>query len=65
MHQRRDRPSPAVGAGAVLARGPFLGRLRGRSVGLRKEPVEDEEKVLAGHPGANVPALLTKDVPGG
>jgi Protein of unknown function (DUF2934) len=29
------------------------------------EPLEDEEKVLAGHPGANMPALLTKDVPGG
>ena len=29
------------------------------------EPLEDEEKVLAGHPGANMPALLTKDVRGG
>ena len=29
------------------------------------EPLEDEEKVLAGHPDANIPALLTKDVPGG
>ena len=29
------------------------------------EYLEDEEKVLAGHPGANMPALLTKDVPGG
>ena len=28
-------------------------------------PLEDEEKVLAGHPDANMPALLTKDVPGG
>jgi hypothetical protein len=26
---------------------------------------EDEEKVLAGRPDANMPALLTKDVPGG
>lgn len=26
---------------------------------------EDEEKVLAGRPDANIPALLTKDVPGG
>ena len=25
----------------------------------------EEEKVLAGQPGANMPALLTKDVPGG
>jgi len=26
---------------------------------------EDEEKVLAGRPDANMPALLKKDVPGG
>lgn len=26
---------------------------------------EDEEKVLAGRSDANIPALLTKDVPGG
>jgi hypothetical protein len=25
----------------------------------------EEEKVLAGRPDANIPALLTKDVPGG
>ena len=29
------------------------------------QPLEDEEKVLAGHPDANMPALLTKDVRGG
>ena len=29
------------------------------------EPMEDEEKILAGRPDANLPALLTKDVPGG
>jgi hypothetical protein len=29
------------------------------------EVMEDEEKVLAGRPDANIPALLTKDVPGG
>jgi hypothetical protein len=29
------------------------------------EPVDDEEKVLAGRPDANMPALLTRDVPGG
>ena len=29
------------------------------------EPLEDEEKILAGRPDANMPALLTKDVPGG
>ena len=29
------------------------------------EPMEDEEKILAGRPDANIPALLTKDVRGG
>jgi Protein of unknown function (DUF2934) len=29
------------------------------------EFVTDEEKVLAGRPDANIPALLTKDVKGG
>ena len=29
------------------------------------EPMEDEEKILAGRPDANLPALLTRDVPGG
>jgi Protein of unknown function (DUF2934) len=29
------------------------------------EHMEEEEKVLAGHPDANMPSLLTKDVPGG
>jgi Protein of unknown function (DUF2934) len=29
------------------------------------EPMEDEEKVLAGRLDVNMPALLTKDVPGG
>ena len=29
------------------------------------EPMEDEEKILAGRPDANIPALLTKDVQGG
>jgi len=27
--------------------------------------MEDEEKILAGRPDVNMPALLTKDVPGG
>jgi hypothetical protein len=27
--------------------------------------MEDEEKILAGRDDANVPAMLTKDVPGG
>jgi hypothetical protein len=29
------------------------------------EPLGDEEKILAGRPDANMPALLTKDVSGG
>jgi hypothetical protein len=29
------------------------------------EDTDDEEKVLAGRPDANIPAMLTKDVPGG
>jgi Protein of unknown function (DUF2934) len=29
------------------------------------EPMDDEEKILAGRPDANIPALLTKDVRGG
>ncbi len=33
--------------------------------GRNDEPMEDEEKVLAGRPDANIPALLTKDVLGG
>jgi len=33
--------------------------------GQNDERMEDEEKVLAGRPDANMPALLAKDVPGG
>ena len=29
------------------------------------EPMGEEEKILAGKPDANIPALLTKDVLGG
>jgi hypothetical protein len=39
-----------------------------RSIRKRDEPdeiVEEEEKVLAGRADVNLPALLTKDVPGG
>jgi hypothetical protein len=32
---------------------------------LRAEPAGEEEKILAGRFDANLPALLTKDVPGG
>jgi hypothetical protein len=43
-------------------------RKRSRSAGKHVEPdeiVEEEEKVLAGRADVNLPALLTKDVPGG
>ena len=33
--------------------------------GRDNEFLQDEEKILAGRPDANMPALLTKDVPGG
>lgn len=31
----------------------------------RKDVMEEEEKILAGRTDVNMPALLTKDVPGG
>jgi hypothetical protein len=36
-----------------------------RKRGPRDEPMDEEEKVLAGRADANMPALLTKEVPGG
>ena len=44
------------------------GRPEGRAVEHWREAREthgEEEKVLDGRPDANMPALLTKDVPGG
>jgi hypothetical protein len=32
---------------------------------VQEEHLEDEEKIIAGRPDVNYPALLTKDVPGG
>jgi hypothetical protein len=43
-------------------------RKRSRSVRKGAEPdeiIDEEEKVLAGRADVNLPALLTKDVPGG
>ncbi len=37
----------------------------GGSHGRDDEPMEDEEKIMAGRPDVNFPALLTKDVHGG
>ncbi len=31
----------------------------------QRDPMDDEEKVLANRPDANIPALLTRDVLGG
>jgi hypothetical protein len=37
----------------------------GESPDRAAAPMDDEEKILAGRLDANIPALLTKDVPGG
>ena len=37
----------------------------GDARGCDDEPMEDEEKIMAGRPDVNFPALLTKDVHGG
>ena len=37
----------------------------GDASGQDDDPMEDEEKILAGRPDVNMPALLTKDVHGG
>lgn len=33
--------------------------------GRHDEPMDEEENILAGRPDVNMPALLTRDVPGG
>jgi hypothetical protein len=38
---------------------------KAKRVRTREEPMEDEEKIMAGRHDVNYPALLTKDVPGG
>lgn len=49
----------------------FIWALEGRPDGwalehwLTAQSLPEEEKVLAGRADANIPALLTKDVPGG
>ena len=55
----RDEKPPACGrASAVRKRGPS-------DEPTDEEEMDEEEKVLAGRPDANMPALLTQDVPGG
>ena len=59
---------------AVRERAYFLWEKEGRPEGraldhwhraAAEDRLGDEEKVLAGRPDANIPAMLTKDVPGG
>jgi hypothetical protein len=55
----RDEKPPACGrASSVRKHGPS-------DEPMDEEEMDEEEKVLAGHPDANMPALLTQDVPGG
>ena len=44
----------------VQKKHPSTGKNEGR-----KDVMEEEEKILAGRTDVNMPALLTKDVPGG
>jgi hypothetical protein len=70
--------SPAFAKGSALMPEPDRDEkptARGRASSDRKrgpsdepmdeEEMDEEEKVLAGRPDANMPALLTQDVPGG
>ena len=59
---------------AIRERAYFLWKNAGRPEGraldhwqraAAEERLVDEEKVLAGRSDANIPAMLTKDVPGG
>jgi hypothetical protein len=60
---------------AVRERAYLLWEQEGRPVGRaldhwrqavsEEHGMEDEEKILAGRLDANIPAMLTKDVPGG
>jgi hypothetical protein len=55
--ERPDRPESNPLASATMRSGDPRGQ--------EHESMEDEEKVLAGRADVNMPALLTKDVPGG
>jgi DUF2934 family protein len=59
---------------AIRERAYFIWENEGRPYGRAlehwqrasaEEPLRDEEKILEGRPDADIPALLTKDVPGG
>ena len=55
---RDEKPTARGSASSVRKRGPS-------DEPMDEEEMDEEEKVLAGCPDANMPALLTKDVPGG
>ena len=55
---RDEKPTARGSARSVRKRGPS-------DEPIDEEEMDEEEKVLAGHPDANMPALLTQDVPGG
>ena len=55
---RDEKPTARGNASSVRKRGPS-------DEPMDEEEMDEEEKVLAGHPDANMPALLTQDVPGG
>ena len=59
----KARAAPKVGRMSIgrYATTEDFGGAHGRD----DEPMEDEEKIMAGRPDVNFPALLTKDVHGG
>ena len=60
--EREGRPE---GRAARSIGGMQPSRIPAAAHGRDDEPMEDEEKILAGRPDVNIPALLTKDVHGG
>jgi DUF2934 family protein len=59
--EREGRPEGRAHDHWLSATIEEFGDQRGRN----DDFMDDEEKVLAGRPDANIPALLTKDVQGG
>jgi hypothetical protein len=68
MPEQNDDKTQAIRNAAY-----FLWKSEGRPEGraldywlqAKAAVIPEEEKVMAGDPDANIPALLTKDVPGG
>jgi Protein of unknown function (DUF2934) len=61
MWEREGRPEGRARDHWERASKRFSGANRGRA----DTSMDDEEKVVLGRPDANMPALLTRDVPGG